>query len=248
MKNSLLVFGCFALVLLLHSIASQWVDQSAGAPGTTAAPPPREEPCDYNRNTRPCFYGSIFFQNCQGELLTAPKPYHRLEWQVVPTSKACFLLRKPLFPIEPQPTPELDEKYYCSIESTRFPGYFLRSDQKGEVILEKATNMAIQHMERNDFIFQIEKGLSGAFQTVTIRPVNPIYGNACFYDDGTGIKFTPKECAVEKRKATFYIGMGLRDYDWWWKRYSLFHYDNINSNYMGNLLGDSLTQSLNPRK
>ena len=242
MINYCLVFGLFVLLILLILLITNLDGHKRQQVGGAV------QRCNYNINAKPCFYGSIYFQNCDGKFLTINKPYNRLIWQAIPTSNCCFLLRQPLFSIEPQPDPDIDQKYFCSIESNRFPNYFLRSNQKGELSLESAADMAIRHLERNDFIFQLEKGLNGLFNSITLRPVSPIYGNACFYDDGIGMRFTPKKCAGGddfKNKASFHIGVNYEDYDWWWKHLSLFRYDQLNANYGGKLLGDSMSQSLN---
>ena len=131
MINYFLIFGCFALLILLttsfYKINQKPIQQDHQAKGSLILEDFLAKQlikCGYNTNTKPCFYGSIYFQNCDGKYLNANKPYNRLEWGLIPSSKSCFLLRKPLFDIEPDLHPDVDKKYFCSIESNRFPNYF----------------------------------------------------------------------------------------------------------------------------
>jgi len=189
--------------------------------------------CNYNLEGQKCFYGSIFFQNCAGNYLTVMKPSQRLEWRRAAESKSCFWLRKPLSGEQ-----FFDGRYLCSIESTVYPEHYWRINDRGELVMDPKSGKT----KVDEFTFLIDRGVNGVFHTVSIRRLD----GSCLFDDGKGIGASKKNCGIDdesKNSASFYIGQGLDDYDWWFKKYSLFNYNTLTPSYPVQAFGDSIAVS-----
>lgn len=226
--TNLIVYGCMAVLLLILTWLESSLTQSGGA-------------CQYQMKIRPCFYGNIFIQNCEGQFLTITNPSQRLLWVKNPTVNCCFKLKDPLFKLHKLFYTIDNDKYYCSIQSIMYPNLYVRPDKDGKLILEDVRYLNRLNRESSVYTFVLSKGLNDIYPTVSIKSID--YDNY-YIDDGNGLMIS--KSPIVKDKMSFYLGEQLSIFSKWWSNDSLFYYPLTYKKIDNNLTGATMATILPP--